>query len=110
MSFAFFKQRARSLKSLMTDKFGDHIIDVDVVSMTQDEVDRIPQMIKAMKYPPIVAVILIQTKSNYEAIYDDGIARKYHEYRYYLFSDGNGNGFLPTDYDTTIQQWRASSP
>ena len=110
MSFAFFQQRASQLKTLMTDKFGDHLIDVDILSMTPDEQDRVPQMIKAMKYPPIVAIILIQTKSNYEAVYDDGIARKYHEYRYYLFSDGHGNGFLPSDYDITIQEWLASSP
>lgn len=94
----------------MTDKFGDHILNMDIHPMSSDEVDRVPQMIKAMKYPPIVAVILIQTKSNYEAIYDDGIARKYHEYRYYLFNNRYGNGFIPNEYDRIIQEWLTSSP
>lgn len=111
MSFTFisFKQQESSLKSLMANKFGNLIIDLDIRIMSNDEEDRIPQMINVIRFQPIVAVIQLQTKSNYETIYDDGIARKYHEYRYYIFNDGLGSGFLPNEYEAVIQEWLKAS-
>lgn len=87
-----------------------HLLELELREYTNEEIQRLPDVLvsSAVDHGDPITVIYIKIKTDFERLYDDGIARKYLEYRYYIFQDGHADGFIPTAYKKPIMDWLSS--
>ena len=107
--YGMYKEHEADLKNRLQEHFP-HILELDLREYSDEELQRFPVTLTptvAHHGEPII-VIYMKLKTHFERLYDDGIARKYMEYRYYIFTDGFADGFIPSNYKQVITAWLSS--
>ena len=109
VSYGMYKECEADLKNKLHEHFP-HILELDLRLYTDEEVQRFPIVLAnaVSDHGQPMIVIYMKLKSHFERLYDDGIARKYMEYRYYIFTDGFADGFIPSNYKEVITTWLSS--
>ena len=106
VTYGMYKEREIDLKNRLQEHFP-HILELDLREYADEEVQRFPMtlMRTVLDHGEPIIVIYMKLKTHFERLYDDGIARKYMEYRYYIFLDGFADGFIPSNYKDVITAW-----
>ena len=109
VSYEMYKKCEADLKNRLHEQFP-HILELNLRVYAEEEISRFPIILTSTiaDHGQPMIVIYMKLKCHFERLYDDGIARKYMEYRYYIFSDGFADGFIPSNYKEVITTWLSS--
>lgn len=109
LTYTTYKHKEMDFKHKLQEHIP-HLLELELKQYTGEEIQRFPDVLvsSAVNHGDPITVIYLKIKTDFERLYDDGIARKYLEYRYYIFQDGHADGFIPTAYKKPITDWLSS--